>query len=159
MARILTDNWHLPWLLLTTDKGPDRPLFSAKPVFKTVLKHCSTLFGRQCDQMCVSRSSQLITIGIDLSIDKSIKIGKSDLIDIDCIDQSVEIDDTLVSFIDLSRFYRFHRFISEDTPVLLFIHKWKLIHANSEFVDNGVAIESRRIKQFIMKITFFKKKF
>ena len=30
-------------------------------------------------------------------------------------------------------------------------------HANSEFVDNGVAIESRRIKQFI--ITFLKKKF
>ena len=30
---------------------------------------------------------------------QSIKIGKSDLIDIDCIDQSVEIDDTLVSFI------------------------------------------------------------
>ena len=59
------------------------------------------------------RSSQSIKIGIDLSIDKSIKIGKSDLIDIDCIDQSVEIDDTLVSFIDLSRFYRFHRFISE----------------------------------------------
>ena len=29
------------------------------------------------------------------------KIGKSDLIDIDCIDQSVEIDDTLGSFIDL----------------------------------------------------------
>ena len=39
------------------------------------------------------------------------KIGKFDLIDIDCIDQSVEIDDTLVSFIDLSRFYRFHRFL------------------------------------------------
>ena len=51
------------------------------------------------------------------------KIGKSDLIDIDCIDQSVEIDDTLVSFIDLSRLYRFHRFISEDTSVLLFIQK------------------------------------
>ena len=49
-----------------------------------------------------SRSCQSIKIGIDLSIDKSIKIGKSDLIDIDCIDQSVEIDDTLVSFIDLS---------------------------------------------------------
>ena len=49
-----------------------------------------------------TRSSQSIKIGIDLSIDKSIKIGKSDLIDIDCIDQSVEIDDTLVSFIDLS---------------------------------------------------------
>ena len=32
---------------------------------------------------------------------RSIKIGKSDLIDIYCNDQSVEIDDTLVSFIDL----------------------------------------------------------
>ena len=30
-----------------------------------------------------TRSSQSIKIGIDLSIDKSIKIGKSDLIDID----------------------------------------------------------------------------
>ena len=46
--------------------------------------------------------SQSIKIGIDLSIDISIKIGKSDLIDIECIDQSVEIDDTLVAFIDLS---------------------------------------------------------
>ena len=62
-------------------------------------------------------------MGIDFSIDKSKKIGKSDLIDIDCIDQSVEIDDTLVSFIDLSRFYRFHRFLSEDTSVLLFIQR------------------------------------
>ena len=33
---------------------------------------------------------------------QSIKIGKSDLIDSDCIGQSVEIDDTLVLFIDLS---------------------------------------------------------
>ena len=41
-------------------------------------------------------------IGIDLSIDKSVKIGKSHLIDIDCIDQSVEMNDILVSFIDLS---------------------------------------------------------
>ena len=58
------------------------------------------------------RSRQSKKIGINLLIDKSIKIGKSDLIDVfDCIDQSVEIDDTLVSFIDLSRFYRFHRFI------------------------------------------------
>ena len=31
------------------------------------------------------------------------KIGKSDLIDIDCIDQSVEVDHTLVLFIDLSK--------------------------------------------------------
>ena len=37
-----------------------------------------------------------------MKIDKSIKIGKSDLIDIDCIDQLVEIDDTLVLLIDLS---------------------------------------------------------
>ena len=58
---------------------------------------------------------------------------------------------TLVSSIDLTRFYRFHRFILEDTSVLLF-KNW--FHSNSEFVDNGVsaAIESRRIKQFI--ITF-----
>ena len=62
-----------------------------------------------------SRSSRSIKIGIDLSIDKSIKIGKSDLIDIDCNDQSVEIGDTLVPFIDLSRFSRFHRFLLEDT--------------------------------------------
>ena len=52
--------------------------------------------------MYTSRSSQSIKIGIDLSIDESIKIGKTDLIDIDCIDQSVEIDDTLVSFLCLS---------------------------------------------------------
>ena len=30
---------------------------------------------------------------------QSIEIGKSDLVDIDCIDQSLEIDDTLLSFI------------------------------------------------------------
>ena len=39
---------------------------------------------------------------MDIGIDKSIKIGNSCLIDIDCIDQSVEIDNKLVSFIDLS---------------------------------------------------------
>ena len=50
----------------------------------------------------IARSSQSIIIGIDLSIDKSIKIGKTDLIDIDFIDQWVEIDDTLVSLIYLS---------------------------------------------------------
>ena len=44
-------------------------------------------------ELCI-RSIQSIKIGIDVSIDKF------DLIDIDCIDQSVEIDDTLVSFID-----------------------------------------------------------
>ena len=44
----------------------------------------------------ISRNRQSITI------DKSIKIGKSDLTDIDCIDQSVEIDETLIAFIDLT---------------------------------------------------------
>ena len=33
-----------------------------------------------------TRSSKSIKIGIDVSIKKSMKIGKSDLIDIDCID-------------------------------------------------------------------------
>ena len=45
---------------------------------------------------------------------QSIKIGKCDLIDFDCIDQSVEIDDTLVSFIDL--YWKIH----------LFTKRWKL---------------------------------
>ena len=45
-----------------------------------------------------ARSSQSIIIGIDLSIDESIKIGKPDLIDIDCIYQSVEKDDTLALY-------------------------------------------------------------
>ena len=72
--------------------------------------------------MYTSQGSQSIKIGIDLSIDESIKIGKTDLIDIDCIDQSVEIDDTLVSFIliftDFIDLYRslmisFHLFIQK----------------------------------------------
>ena len=83
-----------------------------------------------------SRSSQSIKIGIDLSLDKSIKIGKSGLIDIGCVNQWVEIDDTLVSFIDLSRFYRFHRFKSEDNLFFCSSKNENSFHANSEFVDN-----------------------
>ena len=50
--------------------------------------------------MCLfTRSSRSMEIGIDLSIYKSIKVGKSDLFGIDCIGQSVKIDYTLVSFI------------------------------------------------------------
>ena len=49
---------------------------------------------------------------------QSIKIGKSDLIDMDCLDQLVEINDV----------YRF-----------ILILPW--FHANSKFVDNWVAIE------------------
>ena len=60
----------------------------------------------------------LESIQIGVSINKLIKIGKSDLIDIDCIDQSVKIDDTLVSSLSIYvNFYRFHRFISEDISV------------------------------------------
>ena len=53
---------------------------------------------------------------------KNRKIGKSDFINIDRIDQSVEIDDQLVSFIGLCRFYRFHRFISEGTSFCSSVH-------------------------------------
>ena len=56
----------------------------------------------KCYQNSKSRRSQLIKIDIDLSIDKSIKIGRSVSTDINCVDQSVEIDDTLISFINLS---------------------------------------------------------
>ena len=50
--------------------------------------------------MCLfTRSSRSIEIGIDLSMDKSIKVGKSDLFGIDSIGQSVKIDYTLVFFI------------------------------------------------------------
>ena len=51
-----------------------------------------------------AQSSQSVKINIHLSIDRSITIGKFDLIDIDYIDQSVEIDDALVSFTHLSWF-------------------------------------------------------
>ena len=74
-----------------------------------------------------SRSVQSIKIGLQLSINKSIKICKSDLIGMDWINQSLEINDTLVSFIDLCTFHWLHRFLSKDTSVLLFIRKWKLI--------------------------------
>ena len=86
------------------------------------------IIGHEWDgmHMYTSRSSQSIKIGIDLSIDESIKIGKTDLIDIDCIDQSVEIDDTLVSFIliftDFIDLYR-----SLMISFHLFIEKWKLV--------------------------------
>ena len=87
---------------------------------------------------CTSQNSQSIKLGIDLSVDKLIKIGKSDLIDIDCIDQSVEVNDT--------RFV--YQFIWEDTSVLLFIQKWKLISGKQCICRQyWVAIESRRIKQ------------
>ena len=36
IAENLTDYWHLPLVLLSTDKGPDRSLFSPNPVFKAL---------------------------------------------------------------------------------------------------------------------------
>ena len=60
----------------------------------------------------------------------------------DRIYQSVEIDDTLVSFLDLSWFLpisSIHRICSSKNE------NW--IQANSKFIDNWVAIEIRRIKQ------------
>ena len=56
---------------------------------------CSNRSMKFKRKRCVSQS---IKIGVDLSIDEC------DLIDIDCTNQSVEIDDTLVSFIDLPWF-------------------------------------------------------
>ena len=100
----------------------------------------------------ICRNNQSITI------DKSIKIGKSDLIHIDCIDQSVEIDDTLIGFIDLIWFLA--DFIDLYRKIYLFICSSKnenWFHENSKFVDNWVAIESRRIKQLpLFKIIFLK---
>ena len=59
---------------------------------KKVCCTCKVVF---CCQL--ARSNKSIKISIDIS-------GKSDLIDIDCIDKSIEIDETLVPFIHLSRF-------------------------------------------------------
>ena len=60
----------------------------------------------------------------------------------DCIDQSVEIDDALVSFINSSWF----------SPISsIYIRRYicsskteNRIHANSKFIGNWVATESRR---------------
>ena len=100
--------------------------------------------------------SQSIKIGIDLSIDISIKIGKSDLIDIECIHQSVEIDDTLVSFIDLSWYIPIPSIYIGTYICSSKNENW--LHASSKFVDNWVAIESRRIKQLSLFNKIFLKK-
>ena len=76
------------------------PATSLETYKKANAADASRLCQQNVKTMYFTRSSQSIKIGIDLSIDKSIKIGKSDLIDIDCIDQSVEIDDTPFSFTD-----------------------------------------------------------
>ena len=73
------------------------PATSLETYKKANAADASMLCQQNVKTMYFTRSSQSIKIGIDLSIDKSIKIGKSDLIDIDCIDQSLEIDDTLIS--------------------------------------------------------------
>ena len=71
---------------MVTEKGTELNV-----IYHTI--HTPWLFFYHGGELCI-RSIQSLKIGIDVSIDKF------DLIDIDCIDQSVEIDDTLVSFID-----------------------------------------------------------
>ena len=82
---------------------------------KKVCCTCKVVF---CCQL--ARSTKSIKISIDIS-------GKSDLIDIDCTDKSIEIDETLVPFIHLSRFLPTSSIISEHTSV--------------HVVDNCVAVD------------------
>ena len=70
------------------------------------------------------------------------------MIDIYCNDQSVEIDDTLVSFIDLFWFWPISsiyigRYICSSKN-----ENWN--HANSKFIDNWVAIKSQRTKHLLL---------
>ena len=114
---IIQNRFHLPLKVLLHSKfiakstyrllkrpqkkqvGPGAPGWTLLTFLLPSNKKCMTSLRTPSD---ISRSSQSIKIGIDLSINKSIKIGKSDLIDNDCIDQWGEIDDTLVSVIALS---------------------------------------------------------
>ena len=65
------------------------------------------------DERVLSRSNQSIKTGIELSIDKSIKIGECDLID---TYRSKSMTNSFRSSIYLD-FYRFHRYISEHTSL------------------------------------------
>ena len=100
---------------------------------------------------CWIRRSQSIKIGIDLSIDKSIKFGKSELpSNIDCIDETVEIDDTIVSFI--GRFF---------APVTSAPHwhlnkKWPLTSCNNRFIDKRSMIYGFKITNFRAYLIFAK---
>ena len=101
-------------------------------------------------ELCI-RSIQSIKIGIDVSIDKFY------LIDMDCIDQSVEIDDTLVSFIDYINILIFTDLIDLYRKIHLFICSSKnenWIHANSKFIDFWV--ERERIKHLSLFKEIFK---
>ena len=80
------------------------------------------------------------------------KIGKSDLIDIDCIDQSVEVDDTLVLFIDYLNAI-FTDLIDLYRKIICSLINENWINANSKYIDNWAAIGSRRIK----RLSFFQK--
>ena len=78
--------------------------------------------------MWLIRTSQSMRIGIDLSIDKTIKVGRSDLFDIDCIGQSVKIGYTPVSFIDwfMLIFYRFEYICSIMTVIVTYFkEQWR----------------------------------
>ena len=63
------------------------------------LLHDGTSFHRLNTQ-----SSQLMNIGINISIDKSIKFGKSDLININCIDRQDDLSDLVTVLLKLNCF-------------------------------------------------------
>ena len=73
------------------------PFLDVKPKLLPKEEPCE-MKPLQRDLKC--RRNQLIKIDTDLSIDKLVKIVRIDLIDIDYIDQSVEIDNTRIFFID-----------------------------------------------------------
>ena len=99
--------------------------------------------------------SQSIKIGIDLSIDKSKK--SVNLIWLISIVYRSGIGRNRWHPLRSSvyrHFYRFHRFISQDTSVHLFIKKWKLIHANNKFTLNFILKKSLKKSYLFFKTRF-----
>ena len=93
---------------------------------------------------------------IETRSSQSIKIGKSDLIDIDCIDQSVQIDDTLVSFIHLSWFLPI-------SSIYIARYIWSSVHPKmkTDFMQavNLLTIELQFIAEGSNNYHFLKKSF
>ena len=71
---------------------------------------------------------------------QSTKIGKTDSIDIDCIDQSMTHSFRLFIYLDFTNFtdlsWKIHLFFCSSK-------NWNWFYANSEFVDEWVAMESQ----------------
>ena len=69
----LTDNWHLPWVSVTTNKGPDCPIFSTKLFLRTftliTLSHSfRQTMKKKCVYMCTNLSRQTLKGHISLMI-------------------------------------------------------------------------------------------